>query len=376
MVEVVAAGHVCLDVIPRILQPRLPEPGQLHEVGEATIATGGSVSNTGLALHRLGVTTRLVGRIGNDAFGREVRRIYEREGKGLSGDLEVVEGEATSYTVVISPEGGDRRFLHCPGVNSTFDPDCIDDAVVRDSRLLHFGYPPVMQRVCRDGGAALAEMYARARRLGLITSLDMCGVDASGWAGAVDWLGLLGGVLPQVSLFLPSWDEVPAMLGQPDAAPERVDELAAVADRLLGMGCAVAGIKLGADGLYLRSSSDSFRIRAAGLDAAWVGREVLAPTFVVDVRGTTGAGDTTIAGLLSAVVRGGGPEAACDIATATGAFCVGAPDAISGIPRLKRVREFLESRPPRRQPRLRLDEGWSSRDSGLFVRQDNQSSSA
>ncbi len=368
MIEVIAAGHVCLDVIPHILQPDLPGPGQLHEVGQATIATGGSVSNTGLALHRLGVATRLIGRVGDDAFGREVRRIYEREGVGLSSNLQVVPDESTSYTVVISPKGGDRRFLHCPGVNATFDPASIGADVLQGARLLHFGYPPVMKRTCSDGGIALAEMFALARESGLMTSLDMCGVDAAGWAGAVNWVELLRRVLPQVMLFLPSWDEMFDMLGMPRVLPSEVQMLAEVADRLLGMGSAVVGMKLGEHGLYLRTSDDKARILNAGLSEAWIGCEILAPTFIVEVQGTTGAGDTTIAGLLSSIVRGGDPVEAADIATATGAFCVGASDAISGIPRLDRVRAFLASEPPRREPQICLGTGWSRGASGLFIR--------
>ena len=160
------------------------------------------------------------------------------------------------------------------------------------------------------------------------------------------------------------------MLGQPDRPPLDAAELSAVADRLLAMRCAVVGMKLGTQGLYLRSSDDAARIRAAGLGEAWIGCELLAPVFDVAVRGTTGAGDTTIAGLLCAVVRGGDPAEAANIATATGAFCVGAPDAISGIPPLDQVRGFLADAPPRRDSPLRLSAEWSPRECGLFTRRD------
>ena len=85
------------------------------------------MSNTGLALHRLGVRTRLVARVGDDVFGREVRRLYDAAGADHA--LATVDGP-TSYTVVVSPPGGDRRFLHCPGANAGFTDADVPDAAL------------------------------------------------------------------------------------------------------------------------------------------------------------------------------------------------------------------------------------------------------
>jgi len=68
----VAAGHLCLDIFPSFEQ--LPQgnfesvfkPGRLIQVGVAQFSTGGPASNTGLALQRLGVPTRLVAKVGAD----------------------------------------------------------------------------------------------------------------------------------------------------------------------------------------------------------------------------------------------------------------------------------------------------------------------
>src|SRR5208283_2237817 len=88
--EAIVAGHICLDIIPTLsagddaLQYR---PGVLVEVGPAAVATGGCVSNTGQALHRLGVRTRLAGTVGDDAFGIVVRDVLARSGADLAGGL-------------------------------------------------------------------------------------------------------------------------------------------------------------------------------------------------------------------------------------------------------------------------------------------------
>jgi len=73
--DVVVAGHTCLDLIPTFpsgapgLQGLLA-PGKLIDVGRLVAATGGAVPNTGVALHRLGVRARLVGKLGDDVIAR------------------------------------------------------------------------------------------------------------------------------------------------------------------------------------------------------------------------------------------------------------------------------------------------------------------
>jgi sugar/nucleoside kinase (ribokinase family) len=56
-----------------------------------------------------------------------------------------------------------------------------------------------------------------------------------------------------------------------------------------------------------------------------------APCFKVNVVGTTGSGDATIAGFLSAILRDASPETAMTMAAAVGACNVEAADALSGI---------------------------------------------
>ena len=75
--DAVVAGHICLDVIPRLppIDVRTDlRPGAVIEIGPAILATGGPVSNTGRNLHRLGIRTLLMGKVGDDAFGHLVLR--------------------------------------------------------------------------------------------------------------------------------------------------------------------------------------------------------------------------------------------------------------------------------------------------------------
>ena len=129
---VVVAGHICLDIIPH-LETVLPDqfaawlqPGHLIEIGPAAFATGGCVSNTGLALHTLGVPVRLIGKVGGDRFGQLVRDIIAGYAPALADGLIVDAASSTSYTLVLNPPHTDRTFLHNPGANHTVGAADID----------------------------------------------------------------------------------------------------------------------------------------------------------------------------------------------------------------------------------------------------------
>src|SRR5450755_3363284 len=101
-IDAVVAGHVSLDLAPSLHGPVTLEPGRLVVVGPALVSTGGVVCNTGLALHRLGVRVRLSGKVGADLLGRAVLEALLEHDERLADDIAVVEGEATSYTIVIN----------------------------------------------------------------------------------------------------------------------------------------------------------------------------------------------------------------------------------------------------------------------------------
>ena len=75
MIDAIAAGHLCVDIMPQISDPSTAasgnflSPGRLTEMGGAIVSPGGSVSNTGQAMHVLGLDVRLVARVGDDLFG-------------------------------------------------------------------------------------------------------------------------------------------------------------------------------------------------------------------------------------------------------------------------------------------------------------------
>ncbi|MFC5650441.1 carbohydrate kinase family protein [Paenibacillus solisilvae] len=368
--DIVIAGHICLDIIPKIHGNNqaaglgeLLVPGKLLDVGAAVLATGGAVSNTGLALYRLGFPVKLMGKIGDDLFGGLILSILKGHGEELAGSMITAAEGSSSYTIVINPPGIDRIFLHCTGVNDSFASEDVTVESLQGAKLFHFGYPPLMRRMYEDGGAELETLLTKVKAQGLTVSLDMARPDPQSQAGQADWRGILARVLPSVDVFLPSFEEILYML-QPDTYRELSElhgtsELLAFAngsilgslsEELLDMGAAMVGLKLGEYGFYLRTTGKRERLIAMGPCApnednlsAWQDRELLAPCFQVEVIGTTGAGDCTIAGFLGGLSKGLAVEEVLLGAVGTGACCVEKADAVSGIRSWSDVQERIHS---------------------------------
>lgn len=364
----VVAGHVCLDLIPFVAPGAPPRllPGALEPAGPITLAPGGCVGNTGVALSRLGQATTLIARVGADPLGRILRDAVQRAAPGATLRFREVPRGQTSYSVVLTSPHRDRSILHFPGVNASFGAADAPVHELASSSLLHCGYPPLLDRLLADGGGELRRLLSAARSAGLTTSLDMANV---GSRIDVDWQAFLENVLPHVDVFLPSLDEAMAMLGSRHPAPRSrssLTEIAALAERMLRMGVAVGGVKLGGRGLYVRTGAEARIARGgASLGPRWAGRELYSSVFEANVVGTTGAGDATVAGFLLGLLEGMSPEDTITAACAVGAFSTEAADGTSAVPAWSDVAGRLARGWPRR--RTRPGPGWRpAADAGLW----------
>jgi sugar/nucleoside kinase (ribokinase family) len=334
--KILVAGHACVDLFPE-MSSALPEPGGLAQVGALRFSGGGVVSNVGVGLKRLGVPVRLLARTGDDQLGQSLREVYLRAGLNSTDELSLVTvtGGATSYSVVVQVPGEDRRFLHCPGVNDTFEGTDVSPEALSGCRHLHFGYPTIMRSMWADGGVGLAGMLRRARDAGLSTSVDLSHPDPESPAARADWDAILRRVLPEVDLFCPSVPEVRLILRAERAS---VEDLAAMLLRRGGEGGAVV-LKDGDRGLYCRTGKRASEWAPPG----WEDVELRSPCYRVKVVGTTGSGDATIAGLLAGLYEGLAPREALDLACAVGASCCEAMDAVSGIRPLAETKARMKS---------------------------------
>ncbi|MEM7369677.1 MAG: carbohydrate kinase family protein [Bacteroidota bacterium] len=371
--DIVVAGLICLDIILPFDGykgdlSQLVRPGKAVNVGAAIISTGGAVANTGLALHQLGISTRLIGKIGQDHFGETILDILQKHGSDLTEKMIVSKEDSTSYSIVISPPGMDRSFLYNPGANDTFRATDISPETLEGARYFHFGYPSEMQMIYADGGEGLAQLLSEIKQVGLTTSLDMSYPDVSSEAGMTDWRAWMKTVLPHVDIFLPSYDEILLMMDRP--LFEQMDKqgtviiskelLLSLSQELLEMGAGIVVLKLGDQGLFMQTTDDPERLsqmgkgRPAHIDR-WTNQRLMSPCFQANVAGTTGAGDCTIAGFLAAMNKGMSPEEVMIMATAVGGFSVEQADASSGVPQWEVVCQRIEDGWPRMSSYLSLD---------------------
>ena len=371
--KVIVAGHSCLDLTP-IFPPGTKEvanpgellaPGKLVQMEGVAINGGGAVSNTGIAMKLLGADVSLLTKTGTDTFGKVLKDIYA--GFGVADSVISVEGERTSYTTVIAMPGIDRILLHDPGCNNTFSLEDVKRADLTGVSLFHFGYPPIMERMYLNDGAELVEMLKYVKSQGVAVSMDMAMVDPASKAGQADWLKILTGALPHVDFFVPSVEEICFMLDRPRyeewskraAGGElvnilRKEDIAPLAEKCMELGTRVLLLKCGAPGLYYKTGSAVMMEKLhelTGINASdWTDREGFENSYLPEkVLSGTGAGDTTIAAFLTAMLEGYSFERCIQLAAAEGASCVEAYGALEGI----RSLEELEKR---------IDSGWTKGD--------------
>lgn len=364
--KVVVAGHICIDITPVFPEHRVEHmeeilaPGKLIQVGKADIHTGGVVANTGLCMHKLGADVNLMGKVGNDEFGRMILGILKEH--GMESGMILSDDCTTSYSIVLAVPGIDRIFLHNPGANDDFYFRDIRMGLVGEADLFHFGYPPLMASMYERDGEELVSIFREVDRLGVLTSLDMAAVDENSKSGAADWERILGRVLPFVDFFFPSVEELAYMIDRDKyrELKERAggkdmtevlsieEDVRPLADKLIRMGTRAAVIKCGVTGLYYKIA-DSAKMQIlkekSGIDFSdWAGKEGLERSYTPEkVLSGTGAGDTTIGAFLCALLEERSIEQCLQLATGTGASCVESYDALSGLRSFEQLEEKIKN---------------------------------
>jgi len=352
--EIVAAGHTCLDLIPTFtVEGKVNDmtdvlvPGKMINMGPCVVVGGGPVTNAGVSIRRLGVKTELIGKIGNDDFGKQILGWYE-EHEGHFNGIKVVDGESTSYTVAICIPGIDRFYLHHCGANNTFGYDDMSFDLVERSKLMLLGYPPWMQKLYENTGAELTKILKKTKELGTTTALDLSIPDVSGYGDKVDWRAILKNWVPLCDIMVPSAEEVfyflykdkflekKAKLGPKECVLDRmtVEEISTLGRDLIDMGTSIAMIKCGNRGLYIRTAGQDQlkKLGAAGCSDPenWANRELWFPVYQEEkFVGALGSGDAAIAGFLSAFVWNHSIESCLRYANAAGSMNVTVPDGLT-----------------------------------------------
>ncbi|MET7424773.1 sugar kinase [Dactylosporangium sp. NPDC005555] len=275
--DVLVIGDANPDLVLRgDVRPRFGQEEQLLDA--ADLVLGGSAAITAAGCARLGLRTGLLAAVGTDVFGAFVReRLTERGVELLLPQS--VEKTPTGLSVILSAPD-DRAILTLPGTIPALVPADVTDELLASARHVHVASLFLQPRL-HEG---LAGVFARARRLGVSTSLD------TNWDPTGRWAGLAE-ILAVTDVFLPNAAELLAVTGGKPADADGPDKKAAIDD-------AAARLVAGGTAVVLKDGAHGGRAWWPGVGSA------TAPGLPVDVVDTTGAGDSFNAGFLAARAAG------------------------------------------------------------------------
>lgn len=283
-IDVLVVGSLHRDVV--VHAPRLPGRDETLPGTAFRLVSGGKGGNQAVAAARMGARTAMVGRVGRDAFGRDL--LAGLDAAGVDRTL-VAEDEAAAsgMSVAILDPAGDYGAVIVSGANLAIPPEAAADAVRRLA-------PRVL--VLQNEVPAAVNRAAAAAARGLVI-----------WNAAPARV-VEPALLDAVGLLVVNRVEAAAMAGMPVASVPDAE----IAARSLAGPMHDAIVTLGGDGAVLADRSGAIRHVPA------------VPTAIVS---THGAGDMFV-GALAARLAAGMPLAdALAFASAAAALHVGGDDA-------------------------------------------------
>ncbi|MGC4047967.1 MAG: sugar kinase [Armatimonas sp.] len=301
-------GVIVADVVGTPIDA-LPERGTIGLIQRIELHIGGNAANTAASLGKLGVGAKLIGKLGDDNFGRFLTTALKSAGVDCTPLALATDGTPTPVSLVTVHSDAERSFLHAPGTNAKFSPADIDWEKLSDVTLFHVAGPQLFPAL---EGAPLAGVLAEAKRRGMTTVLDTV-MNPNGMNWEAQAL-----CFPYLDWFVPSFEEIRMLTGETSTEGQLAACRAA--------GATNVAIKLGAKGCFIAAeNTEPFFIPAL-------------PVTVVD---TLGAGDSWCAGFLTGLQRGWPLEKTARLANATGAACVQALGAVTGVPPLSELEASL-----------------------------------
>ena len=288
--DLCVVGNLVIDLIIKGV-PSLPSWG--HEVlgtGRSE-DVGGQGANLARAATALGLSTKIVSVVGNDASGRRIRETLDADGVGTD-TLDVVGGDTALTVAAVRPDG-ERGFLTDLGCSAEMRPEVLARhwPRVRDARAVAFvgtSNLPGLDAAC------VASVLAEVRGAGALSVFD------PGWSADYGPAALrdIDRILGVCDLFLPNREEAQAITGRSGLA----EMLRVMRDRCPG----TVIVKCGSEGSTL-------------LDRDTV---VVVDALPVNVDSAVGAGDVFDAGVISGFLESGDPVGAAIRGTAAASLYI------------------------------------------------------
>jgi ribokinase len=302
MGRVFVAGSINMDVV--VTAERHPRVGETVPGNEVLYFPGGKGANQAVAAAKLGAPASLIGRVGKDAFGAELRTFLASQGV----DLSLVRETAGTHTgtAIITLANADNTIVVIPGANGLVAPE--DVAAVPlgkdDIAISQFEIPV----------PAISAFFTRARAAGATTILNPAPAREFG-KELLDLVGVL--VLNETELGLLS-----------NTALNDTDDVArfvAAAKTLQARSGQIICVTLGKRGAVALVESET----------------IMVPGRAVKAVDTTGAGDCFVGALAAQLAHGATIHDALDYANAAASICVQRLGAAPSMPTAAEVEATL-----------------------------------
>lgn len=292
--SVVVFGSINMDLVARA--PRLPAPGETVAGSGFAAAPGGKGANQAVASARLGAPTVMVGRVGDDALGAELRSALAAAGVDAAGVLTTPGPSGVAQIAV--DDRGQNTIIVVPGANGAVGAADVArlDGLLAGARALLLQLEVPLE--------AVAAAAAAARRRGVTVILDPAPAPPAGLPAALYGLA---------DIITPNEIEAAALLGHAVDSDEAA-ERAALA--LRGRTGGVAIVKLGGRGAVICGPEGPRRLEPL-------------PVTPVD---TVAAGDAFNGALAAALSEGRPLAEAARWAMAAGALAVTRRGAQGAMP--------------------------------------------
>ncbi|BAZ89016.1 ribokinase [Cylindrospermopsis curvispora] len=302
---IIVFGSINMDLV--ATTPRLPIPGETL-LGESFFtAPGGKGANQAVALAKLGIPTQMIGRVGNDNFGRQL--IKNLESYGIKTENIIIDDTVSSGVAIITVDRrGENNIIVIPGANGQVNQDNID----RLYGLLPSANAILLQlEIPLDMVITVAQIAHQAK---VQVILDPAPVPP---------INLPEEIYPLVDIITPNEIEASQLVG---FAVNEEQTAFKAGEILLTKGARCVVIKLGAKGVYCATKEERFFI----------------PPFSVNAIDTVAAGDAFNGGLAAGLFHHKTLREAVIWGGAAGALATTQMGAQSSFPDMMTLKTFLD----------------------------------
>ncbi len=304
-VPIVVIGSLNMDFV--VQMPRLPERGQTLCGEGFQMLPGGKGANQACAAGRLGGRVRMLGRVGADIFGEQLRLSLQSAGVD-AGMVLATEGTATGVALIFVESGGQNMIVIAAGANGKLSPEDLLSAQAAFA-------PGLLLLQLETPLETVAAAAALGKSRGMTVLLDPAPAQA-----------LRRNLLEHVDLLTPNETEALALLGRP-GRDLPLAEAGKIARELLLLGPRSVILKLGSKGAWW---TDGVRDRHF-------------PAIPVQAIDATAAGDTFNGALAVALAEGKAMEEAIPFANAAAALSVTRLGAQASIPDREETERLLRT---------------------------------